>query len=180
MALTGFPEKIKVTLGSLWTGGGNGLNSGQSLILTEVGGYWTEDGTNTADSTNNRLKTRAFQPSGGWQYHTVYGCSDAATDAFDAICVIGGRTASPTNYNFLDLWNVADKSSTIGASNYIFKVNHEAFKAQSLNSSNNISLSTFTAPGQGPVVLSQFTGIYSTMEEYVESRAPDKSTYRYG
>jgi len=45
MALTGFPEQIKVTLGSLWIGGGrNSLNEDDELILKRIGAsdYWSD------------------------------------------------------------------------------------------------------------------------------------------
>ena len=57
MARSGFPDDIEVTLGSGWKGY-NGLNTNDVITLTHVDGtdYWTEDGTNTADVNDNRIR----------------------------------------------------------------------------------------------------------------------------
>lgn len=61
MPYNNFPEQIQVTLGPIWTGR-NGLEAGDVIVLTKVSGSnrWTEDGTNAANETTNRISFRPY------------------------------------------------------------------------------------------------------------------------
>ena len=191
MALTGFPEYIKVRLGSLWNGGGNGLTAyagtevladkyrhpanPNTFVLRRVSGSndWTEDGTGTGNQATNRIRFRAV--SGGVNNRAVLYLPISAT--FFSTAQVSGTFDGVPDYNFLDAWNIADKSSTVGGTGYKMDINKDTFgRAPSLNTGNPL-----TAVGtNGPVVMAQYANIFSLMEESVEQRAPDKKAYRYG
>jgi alpha-tubulin suppressor-like RCC1 family protein len=125
--LTGFPERIRVVLGTRFTGGTrfHGLNSGDVLILTKVPGSdpdtgdWTEDGTAISSGTN-RLKFSPTHTSaeGGraiilGQYNnssSSSGWSEGSTAGFRGIV----QTVSVgSNYNFKDIWNLAPANCSL-------------------------------------------------------------------
>ena len=61
-ALVGFPQYIKVTLGSAWTGNrpdpGNVLAEDYVAVLKQIGAtdVWSENGTDVANPLSNRLR----------------------------------------------------------------------------------------------------------------------------
>ena len=85
MALTGFPNKIRVVLGTDWNSSsvGNGLQQGEEVILTRDGANdrWTEasDSNNTANRATNRIKFKPDNQSFGYtgQWFACKTASDA-------------------------------------------------------------------------------------------------------
>jgi hypothetical protein len=120
MAITGFPDNVKVTLGSFWQAAGGGAGNGledygvgpekltgggfyhatpNTFILTKVAGqnYWTEDGTTVADASTNRLM---WQPDHlGFQTPliTVFACTASTGTTWDDIMHVGVKTTGPLN-----------------------------------------------------------------------------------
>jgi len=193
MALTGFPEYIKVRLGSLWNGGGNGLTaySGSEVIADQYrhpanpntfvlrrsgSGIWTEDGTGTGNKSTNRIRFTPNSSSGLTPRCTGRLQLPIAYTWFSTQQV-GARFDGLDDYNFLDAWNIADKSSTLGGVFYRMNINTGVTgRAPSLNNGNPLSVTGTN----GPVALAQYANVFSLMEETVEPRAPDKTAYRYG
>lgn len=184
MALSGWPEKIRVIFGSLWDGTkGNGLGIGGTteLVLTKTqdgagNDIWSEDGTRFPHKTNNRIRL-APQESNGNRYENLIRCPKytklsgstfyAWIDPINAI-VAGGTNST---YTFRNIW--------LG--------NYTGFNLSILLGGNEGNITSWAYSGTGTLIttsnLSYFNPkTFSTYEEYVapSSLAPDKSTYRYG
>lgn len=108
MPLSGFPDTIEVTLGSVWADK-NGLGTNDVIQLSRIGetDEWSEDGTDTPDTTDNRIKfTATVNP--GWSppyyYHLAY-----IKMASGGSWTFGGRVSYMTSgdsvYTFKEVWN---------------------------------------------------------------------------
>jgi hypothetical protein len=207
MALQGFPEKIKVRLGNYWQAPGGGVGNKlerygagpekvnvaggdtNTLDLTKVPGmdYWTEDGTNTPNSSSNRVQfwagrtdpTRVFAqidaattPT-GTMWHGSYGVVQFIIYAFSPF--------TTDWYSFRRIWNIGSPGSVSigGGSPYVARGNY----SPNLPSFYSGSTLTFFTTGVGNGVpffgLHYVAGTFELMEEYI-SRGQDKTTYRYG
>jgi hypothetical protein len=198
MALIGFPDQISVTLGSGFVaeggGEGNGLYSGQQLVITRDGAteYWYEkEGSNVADRNDNRLKVKWLNEgcypigcrtaSDQWYTSTGVGLGDAFFAKFN----YGG---SPYDYTFLNFYNLAKNSIAVGKLIWIV----EGFTGTPVANKGGPSswASSFYAFGTGTAfggtlstivsAWQNFFKLFTTMEEYVPALGPDKTTYRYG
>lgn len=103
MSLAGFPDNIRAVLGSGWTGK-DGLTEDTEIDLTRIGSSdeWSEDGTDTPNSTANRIR---FRPA--VQFGTA---AQAALDAADggSWYSLGYASLSgASTYTFLDVWSAA-------------------------------------------------------------------------
>jgi len=171
MSISGFPEQIRVVLGTMFQGGGNNLNVGTEIILKQIGATneWSEDGTTTANPATNRMRIffgviggsgdfafnmRLAYTGGGW-FTTGSGTTISSSTMFKQIM---GQGTSGSTYNFLDMWN-----SDAGVS----WVYGSAFP----------SLSTTSGSGNMKTVL------FSVMEQHDPTpplHGPDKTPYHYG
>jgi len=164
VALTGFPDQIRVVFGSNWDGTkGNGLGPGgdEELILKRVGvtDVWTESGEAAVDSSSNRIK---FIPSSSGEKVKISLTSLSSWHNALTIWVSG------TEYTFLDVWNGVTGFVTLSA---------QSVEATSWVPTVNL---TFYSPFSTPNAYNPKT--FSTMEQYEppSGRGPDKTTYRYG
>ncbi|GAG42023.1 unnamed protein product, partial [marine sediment metagenome] len=70
MALTNFPDQIKVVIGNAWTVNAPNFSEDDVIVLTKVSGQdkWSEDGTEDWDRVNNRLMiTAGYKQSGTYE-----------------------------------------------------------------------------------------------------------------
>jgi len=110
MGLSGFPTFIQVTLGSAWAGV-NGLDPSDTIELEQVSsGVYSEDGTDTPNTSTNRIKI-VFTSAGIADQVNVYG---AATTGWDSAAAVDA-SFSPTDstYNFLDLFSASSLSASL-------------------------------------------------------------------
>lgn len=99
MALSGFPNKIQVVLGSAWTGQYS-LDPGDLIILTKVPGQntWSENGTANANTTTNRIAL-TFNSSTSSQA-SLRGVSYGYFNYLGTI-----TKSSDSTYTFSEIWN---------------------------------------------------------------------------
>jgi len=169
MALSGFPNQIKVELGSAWKAlAPNGLAPGTEIILTKNNSVdeWYEDtnGSTTPNTTTNRL---SFKPDiSGAPFTGRKGAFIRAVNttglwiptSFGAYAVAVAALATTTTYVFREIF-----TATAGVTNNWFGLYNAGF----------IKSGSLSASYSG--------GMFSTFEEYSPAQlAPDKSTYHYG
>lgn len=104
--LAGFPNDIKVVLGSAWTEQVH-LDESDIILLQKRSGVdeWTEDGTTTANSTNNRLY---FKPSSFTASHriNISGCNNTNNWKLAGEATVSPiETPSAAQYDFPEIWS---------------------------------------------------------------------------
>lgn len=113
MALTNFPSAIQVTLGSKWNNTW-GLNENDVIVLNKVAGQdkWTEDGTDTPDSSTNRFRFTPSDPSGprvvihgAYQNVTYVSSLSTSVTTTSWYKELQLDTPGTGNYTFLDIFS---------------------------------------------------------------------------
>jgi len=181
MPLGTFLDKIDVTLGSAFKGGGNGLSENDPITLTRDGAtdYWYEDsgGSSTANSSTNRLKM-LFGNGWGAFRNFLYGAKTGTGWYSLLFMKVGSLFAgSGDNYNFKELWNVGSlatptASVTLGGGSYTFK-QYPGRNAGSVTQ----AISDNGTNGPAFIGSNYNARIFKTMEEYTPPSLVDKTVY---
>ncbi len=170
MPIANFPDRIQVTLGTNFGGGGNGLNQGDVLVLTkQLEGaavvVYSEDGTSSPDPATNRLKLRIESDAVALRLYLL----DSA-NSFFATAIYMNMGIS-TTYSFLSVWNGA-----ISNSPYTYwDVKAGSGYGGSVRSSWQYTTSRQTTARSFWL---WNVNTFSTFEEWVDPRPP-KTTYPY-
>jgi hypothetical protein len=188
MALVNFPEQMKVTLGSSFVGGGNGLiargvnpeSSDNTLILIKVSeGLYTEDGTDVTNVSTNRMRL-AFNEG-----------NYTSTPSLHVISCRLPRGTGPVWTDILRglgyMYETEPPSSRLY--DYIFKnvfingFDYGGWNGVGGTTTVGIPDSWSGTTSAGTALTRYNPNTFSAMEEYTPpepGREPDKTTYRYG
>ena len=188
MPIGTFPNKIQVTLGTMWSVPevGNKLKQGDTVVVTKgVGNNWYEDenGSDVANRDTNRIHLRIAQGGKGFDAHW-YVCKTGSDNWYpNRFGQFNARyTTSKTilaTYNFKDIWAAGSPTPVAFTP---FSTYQAAIFIYYAGPSITLGASTTKSGSNAGTVLSLYKNVFSAMEEYVEpsGRAADKTTYRYG
>lgn len=114
MAIAGFPDEINVTLGDAWAGR-FGMDPNDVLLLQKVSGQdkWSEDGTTTFHTTNNRLMIGFGHGSVDFIDLYVINWTTGAFTIEVQINLTTGQANNGTIYNFKDIFDDTQTSINI-------------------------------------------------------------------
>ena len=110
MTLIDYPDQISITTGSVSWLNKNGINTNTTIILTKVSGEdkWTEDGTDTANDSTNRMKLEpVWREDGEFQEYGEYIklSNSNAWEGIGAFYHVEFQIDKPSGLTFLDLYN---------------------------------------------------------------------------
>ena len=178
MALIGFPNQIRVRLGSTWPTSGNegglDLHEGDYLILNKISpGLYSQSGSPSANQNTNKIKLTA---NSGGSINALFTLCKSTTDDWNTN-YFWRMKASVATYNFKDLWLMGSlvpttQRITLGCTFYW---------VYGYPSRGNYSMtqSIFTGGSDGLVAGGWYNKLFSEYEEEVDDNSSSSSSEGY-